>query len=213
MYARHVVVVENEPLMRDLIGKMLESSGFKVTTAANAADAKRVHLAIDPDAMVIDIELGPGPDGFDLAAAVVAESPEISIVFLTNLPDPRLAGKDSKSIPKNAAYLRKSNLVDSSELVNALNSVLKNEDATSFRHDLDANRPLAELSAKQLEVLKQIADGQSNQQIADARGTSVRAVEGMVSRIFDALGIDVQQDGNSRVDAVKKFFIATRPGE
>ena len=168
MYSRHVVVVENEPLMRDLIGKTLEGAGFKVTTAANAADAKRVHLAIDPDAMVIDIELGPGPDGFDLAASLIAESPEISIVFLTNLPDPRLVGKDAKSIPKNAAYLRKSNLVDSNELVDALNSVLKNEDTSAYRHDLDGNRPLAELSTKQLGVLRQIADGLSNQQIADA---------------------------------------------
>jgi DNA-binding NarL/FixJ family response regulator len=213
MYSRHVVVVENEPLMRDLIGKTLESSGFKVTTAANAADAKRVHLAVDPDAMVIDIELGPGPDGFDLASAITTASPEISIVFLTNIPDPRVVGKDVKNIPKNAAYLRKSNLVDTTELIDALNSVLKNEDASKFRHDLDSQRPLAQLSRKQLEVLKQISDGLSNQQIADSRQTSVRAVEGMVSRIFEALNIDVQDEGNSRVDAVKKYFLATRPGE
>jgi DNA-binding NarL/FixJ family response regulator len=163
--------------------------------------------------MVIDIELGPGPDGFDLAAAVIAESPELAVVFLTNLPDPRLVGKDTKSIPKNAAYLRKSNLVDANELVAALNAVLQNETSQLARHDLDANRPLAGLSAKQLEVLKQIAEGLSNQQIADARGTSVRAVEGMISRVFEALNIDVQSEGNSRVDAVKKFFVATRPGE
>lgn len=213
MYSRHVVVVENEPLMRDLIGKTLEASGFKVTTAANAADAKRVHLAVDPDAMVIDIELGPGPDGFDLAAAITSASPEISIVFLTNIPDPRVVGKDVKNIPKNAAYLRKSNLVDTSELIDALNSVLKNEDASKFRHDLDSQRPLAQLSKKQLEVLKQISEGLSNQQIAEARQTSVRAVEGMVSRVFEALNIDVQVEGNSRVDAVKKYFLATRPGE
>lgn len=213
MYSRHVVVVENEPLMRDLIGKTLEASGFRVTTAANAADAKRVHAAVDPDAMVIDIELGPGPDGFDLAAAVTTASPEIAIVFLTNLPDPRLVGKDARNIPKNAAYLRKSNLVDASELVSALNAVLKNEDPSKFRHDLDSMRPLAKLSRKQLEVLKQISEGLSNQQIADARDTSVRAVEGMVSRIFEALNIDVKDEGNSRVDAVKKYFLATRPGE
>jgi DNA-binding NarL/FixJ family response regulator len=213
MYSRHVVVVENEPLMRDLIGKTLEASGFKVTTAANAADAKRVHLAVDPDAMVIDIELGPGPDGFDLAAAITSASPEISIVFLTNIPDPRVVGKDVKNIPKNAAYLRKSNLVDTGELIDALNSVLKNEDASKFRHDLDSQRPLAQLSKKQLEVLKQISEGLSNQQIAEARQTSVRAVEGMVSRVFEALNIDVQDEGNSRVDAVKKYFLATRPGE
>ncbi len=213
MYSRHVVVVENEPLMRDLIGKTLEGAGFRVTTAANAADARRMHQAIDPDAMVIDIELGPGPDGFDLAAAVTAESPELAVVFLTNLPDPRLVGKDTKSIPKNAAYLRKSNLVDANELIDALNSVLKNEPIERYRHDLDAARPLAALSAKQLEVLKQISEGLSNQQIADARQTSVRAVEGIVSRIFTALNIDVQDEGNSRVDAAKKYFVATRPGE
>lgn len=213
MYSRHVVVVENEPLMRDLIGKTLEGAGFKVTTAANAADARRMHQAIDPDAMVIDIELGPGPDGFDLAAAVTAESPELAVVFLTNLPDPRLAGKDSKSVPKNAAYLRKSNLVDANELIDALNTVLKNEPIDRYRHDLDSTRPLASLSAKQLEVLKQIAEGLSNQQIADVRQTSVRAVEGIVSRIFTALEIDVQDEGNSRVDAAKKYFVATRPGE
>ena len=213
MYTRHVVVVENEPLMRDLIGKTLEASGFKVTTAANAADAKRVHLAVDPDAMVIDIELGPGPDGFDLASAITASSPEISIVFLTNIPDPRVVGKDAKNIPKNAAYLRKSNLVDTKELIDALNSVMKNEDAGKYRHDLDSQRPLAKLSRKQLEVLKQISDGLSNQQIAEARQTSVRAVEGMVSRIFEALNINVRDEGNSRVDAVKKYFLATRPGD
>jgi DNA-binding response OmpR family regulator len=41
---RHVVLVENEPLMRDLLAKSLESAGFMVTTAANAADAKRARL-------------------------------------------------------------------------------------------------------------------------------------------------------------------------
>jgi DNA-binding NarL/FixJ family response regulator len=213
MYSRHVLVVENEPLMRDLIGKTLEASGFRVTTAANAAEAKRVYLEADPDAMVIDIELGPGPDGFDLAAAITASSPEISLVFLTNIPDPRIVGKDLKSIPKNAAYLRKSNLVDSNELIAALNSVLQNEGSTKFRHDLDSQRPLAKLSKRQLEVLRHISDGLSNQQIAEIRQTSVRAVEGMVSRIFQSLNINVKDEGNSRVDAVKKYFLATRPGD
>ena len=204
MYSRHVVVVENEPLMRDLIGKTLEGAGFRVTTAANAADARRMHQAIDPDAMVIDIELGPGPDGFDLAAAVTAESPELAVVFLTNLPDPRLVGKDAKSIPKNAAYLRKSNLVDANELIDALNTVLKNEPIDRYRHDLDASRPLAALSAKQLEVLKQISEGLSNQQIADARQTSVRAVEAMITRIFQALELD-PASSNQRVEAVALY--------
>ena len=70
MYNRHVVVVEDESLLRDLIAKTLETSGFQVTTAANAADAARVFKATDPDAVVLDVELGPGPNGFDFAESL-----------------------------------------------------------------------------------------------------------------------------------------------
>lgn len=213
MYARHIVVVENEALLRDLIGKTLEAAGFTVSTAANAADAKRACLAHDPDGLVVDIELGPGPDGFDFATAIAKDNPEVAIVFLTNLPDPRHAGRDAKVISKHSAYLRKSKLIDANELVDALNAVLTDSVSSAQRHDLDPNRPFASFSKKQLEVMKQIAEGQTNQQIAEARGTSIRAVEGMVSRIFEQLGIDVHASGNSRVEASKQFLLATRPGE
>lgn len=213
MHARHIVVVENEALLRDLIGKTLELAGFTVSTAANAADARRACLANDPDGLVVDIELGPGPDGFDFATAATKENPEIAIVYLTNLPDPRHVGRDSSVIGKHTAYLRKSNLIDSNQLVDALNSVLTDQLSAKDRHDLDPNRPFASMSKKQLEVMKQIADGLTNQQIADQRGTSVRAVEGMVSRIFEQLDIDVHASGNARVEASKKFLLATRPGE
>jgi DNA-binding NarL/FixJ family response regulator len=213
MYSRHIVVVENEDLLRDLIGRSLEGAGFKVSTAANAADARRACLANDPDGLVVDIELGPGPDGFDFATAITKENPEVAIVFLTNLPDPRHAGRDSKIIGKHTAYLRKSNLIDANQLIDALNAVLTDQLDENHRHDLDPSRPFAAFSKKQLEVIKQISEGLTNQQIADVRGTSVRAVEGMVSRIFEQLGIDVHATGNARVEASKKFLLATRPGE
>jgi len=59
-HARRILVVEDEPLLRDLIAKSVEASGFIVSTAANAADAKRAIKVSDPDALVLDIELGPG---------------------------------------------------------------------------------------------------------------------------------------------------------
>jgi DNA-binding response OmpR family regulator len=65
--SRTIVVVENESLLRDLIARSLEAAGFHVSTAANAADAKRAGKAAGPDACVVDIELGPGPNGFDFA--------------------------------------------------------------------------------------------------------------------------------------------------
>ena len=208
-HRRSIVVVENESLLRDLIARSLEGAGFMVTTAANAADAKRAFLAVDPDACVIDIELGPGPTGFDFADYLYRESPEVGVVFLTNLPDARFADRDPKSLPQNCAYLRKSQLVDSSELLTALEAVLKEKQIELFRHDQVGDRPLSALSRKQISVLKLLSQGLSNAQIAEARGTTVRAVEGMISRILTALQIDPSGEGNSRVEAAKSFLTAT----
>jgi DNA-binding NarL/FixJ family response regulator len=205
---RTIVVVENESLLRDLIARSLEAAGFDVSTAANAADAKRAVKATDPDVCVVDIELGPGPNGFDFAEYLSREAQDVGVVFLTNLPDPRFANRDSKSITQNQAYLRKSQLVDSKELIEAVNAVLKEQDVDKFRHDQNQTRPLAELSKRQISVLKLVAEGQSNNQIAEQRGTTVRAVEGMVSRIFTALGVDAQGVGNARVEATRMYLSA-----
>ncbi|MFM5905156.1 MAG: response regulator transcription factor [Micrococcales bacterium] len=209
MYKRHVVVVENEALLRDLIAQTLEGAGFQVTTAANVSDAKRAVGAVDPDAVVVDIELGPGPNGFDFAEFLTRTAPEIGIVFLTNVPDPRFVGRERKDVPQNSAYLRKSQLVNTTELIDALEAVLKDRVSVKFRHDLDSTRPFAKLSKKQLGVLALVARGMSNTQIAEIRGTTVRAVEGMVSRVFEALEINPAADGNARVEAARMFLRAT----
>lgn len=209
MYSRHVVVVEDEALLRDLIAKTLESNGFEVTTAANAADAARAFKAYDPDAVVLDVELGPGPNGFDFAESLHTTAPDVGIVFLTNLPDARFAGRDTKDLPSNISYLRKSQLVDSNELISALEAVLHDSVDLDQRHDLAADRPLASLSKKQISVLQLLAMGYTNSQIAEKRGTTVRAVEGIVSRIFQALDIDVQAEGNARVEAASTYLRAS----
>lgn len=209
MFRRQIVVIENESLLRDLLAKALENEGFAVTTAANASDARRAVVAIDPDALVVDIELGPGPSGFDLVEALENEGEDIAVVFLTNLPDPRFAGRDGISNRKNIGYLRKSQLVDSRELVLALEAVLKERIGPEHRHDLADGRPLGNLSRKQIGVLKMVSEGMTNAQIADIRGTTIRAVEGIISRIFDALGIDPAAEGNARVEASRRYLQAT----
>lgn len=206
--ARTVVVVENESLLRDLIARNLEAAGFEVATAANASDAKRAYKAVDPDACVVDIELGPGPSGFDFAEFLARESPDVGVVFLTNLPDPRFAGRDSKDLKQNQAYLRKSQLVDSKELIEALNAVLRESGVMDFRHDRNASRPLGQLSKRQLVVLKLLAQGLTNAQIAEARGTTVRAVEGMITRLFSALEINADLQKNARVEAARHYLTA-----
>ena len=201
---RHILVVEDEPLLRDLLAKSIEQAGFDVSTAANAADAKRVLKNSDPDALVLDIELGPGPNGLDLAQVVARQYPSIGIVFLTNLPDPRFTGANGKPVAKHHAYIRKSVVTSGTELIEVIEAVLRDRVTKEYRHDLASNRPLAQLSERQIATLQLVAEGKTNAQIAAIRGTTVRAVESMLSRIFEAMGID-QGSSNPRVEAVTKF--------
>ena len=204
---RHVLIVENEPLMRDLLARSVESSGFVVTTAANAADAKRALKSIDPDAMVVDIELGPGPNGFELVESLAQQTPAMGVVFLTNLPDPRFGATDDGVVKSNQAYLRKGAIQTGDELVSAIEAVLKDELTDAYRHDLASNRPLASLSRRQIETLALVSQGKTNSQIAEMRGTTVRAVEGMLSRIFDLMAIDPKST-NPRVEASTQYLRA-----
>lgn len=102
--SRKVLVVEDDPLLRSLIADGLKGDKFSVSVAASAAEAKRVILEVDPDVALLDIELGNGPTGLDLAEYIATSAPHMAIVFLTHLPDPRFAGQDASSIPKPAAY-------------------------------------------------------------------------------------------------------------
>lgn len=205
--ARTVLVVENEDFLRSLIADSLESQGFKVATAANALDAKRLITSVDPDAAVLDIDLGTGPSGLDFAAQLAITSPEVGVVFLTDLPDPRFA-REQHEVKKNQAYLNKRLLADSTVLSEAINAVLLEEGVEDFRHDQNENRPLSNLSRIQLEILKLIAEGKTNQQIAEIRQRSLGATESAITRTLEALGIKRDDDVNVRVEAVRSYFQA-----
>jgi DNA-binding NarL/FixJ family response regulator len=204
-FARSVVIVEDDSFLRSLLADTLERSGFEVSTAASASDAKRIIKVANPDAVVLDINLGVGPSGFDIADNLLKTSPDVAIVFLTSMPDPRFAGRDSDSIGKNIAYLNKHLLSDSSVLVDALESVLTERGVKNFRHHELSERPLANLSKTQIQVLQLIAEGKSNQQIADLRKRSLAATESSITRTLEALGIDASATQNVRVAAAIKY--------
>lgn len=208
-YPRSVLVVEDESLLRELIGQTLEGRGFEVITAGSASDAVRAFEALDPDGIVMDIDLGPGPNGFDLAERFVEAGTGVAIVFLTNLPDPRFAGRKPDEVPAGIAYLRKGAIHDVDALVEALDSTMRGEVEEEMRHDQDSERPLASLTRHQIEALRLVALGRTNAQIAEARGTSEKAVERVVSRALAAAGVRAEMEGNSRVHATRRFLQIT----
>lgn len=204
---RTVLIVENEDFLRSLIAQSLEVHGFTVASAASALEAKKMLSKVDPDAAVLDIELGDGPTGLDFAAQLSITSPEVGIVFLTDLPDPRFA-RDHHEVKANQAYLNKKLLQSPDVLVKAINAVLFEESVDEFRHDQSAGRPLAQLTRVQMEILKLIAEGKTNQQISEIRNRSIGATESAITRTLESLQISRDADVNVRVEAVRSYFQA-----
>jgi DNA-binding NarL/FixJ family response regulator len=204
---RFVVVVEDEPFLRSLISDALTNAGFEVEAFGNAADAMRRLAKRDPDAAILDIDLGPGPTGLDIGEFLLAKSPGTAVVYLTMLSDPRVINPESGKVDSRAAYLNKRKISNTEELLDALEAVLHDDDISEFRHDQDPASPISQLSKSQLKVLKLVAKGLTNQQIADERGRSLSATEAIISRTFAALGIDISRDSNGRILAVREFFV------
>ncbi|MEY4533390.1 MAG: hypothetical protein RI926_1159 [Actinomycetota bacterium] len=211
LFQRSVVVVEDDSFMRSLLAEYLEKAGFLVSTASSAADARRQINAVDPDAVVLDIDLGPGPSGLDVAATLNTEANEVGIVFLTNYSDPRFAGEELTRVHPKAAYLNKHMIEDSSVLVAALNAVLVELDVEAYRYDKRADRPMARLSASQIQALRLISEGKTNQQIAEARQRSIEATESLITRTLAALGLGSTADMNARVSAAREFMSQIAP--
>lgn len=206
MDQRRVVIVEDDPMTRGLLTELLTQGGFDATPAASASEAQTACQENDPDGVILDIELGPGPNGFDVADALLRRWPHLAVLFLTNLPDSRFAGRNPETLPAGVAYLRKEQLVQPGLLVETVDAVLRGDAAV--RDDRDPDRPMAGVSRTQVEVLRMVAMGMSNQQIALKRNTSARAVHDVIARALAAIGEDDSAEGSARVRAARSYMTA-----
>lgn len=204
--SRNLLLVEDEPLVASLLADALEGAGFQVATAGSAIEASKVATKFDPDIAVLDINLGHGASGVELAFILERKFPGIALVLLTKHPDLRTAGYTIEDLPKGCGFIRKDLIEDSSAVVEAIEQVIKNQ--SDLRQDVDPARPLSELTANQVEVLRLVSQGYTNQSIAQQRHTSVRAVEQVLKSIYLNLGIDVDGEINPRVEAVRQFISA-----
>ncbi len=204
-----VLLVEDEALMRLLIADQLKASGYEVVAVASAAEASKVALQKEFAVAVLDVQLGHGPTGFELASVLRLRDPGIALVFLTHLPSPHVMGFDTKVVPKNAAYLVKERVTDVGVLASAISAALRDKVNVALRDDKALSTQLKKTSRSQLQVLRLVAEGKSNQEIALIRGTSIRAVENLLKRAFEAVGLDKNSGQNPRVTAARKFLIVT----
>ena len=198
-----VLLVEDEEFTRAMVAGALEAAGHDVRGASSVAEALVALNGFEPHVVIADLDLGSGPSGADLLHRVAEESPWVGLVVLTAHAAPSLALPAGTRVPDRVVYLIKSDVSSGRDLQGAMHAAIADaEPALPVAEDAEG-RPV--ISRVQGEVLRLIAEGYSNQGIAEIRGTSMRATESLVHRTFTALGLGNDKRMSPRVQAVRMW--------
>lgn len=204
-FQRRILIVEDDAFMGSLMTDALANKGFDARLSNSAVEAKRQLKLFDPDVVLVDIDLGEGPNGIDFIQVVSKTRPEIAAILLSKHADSKSAGLQSSQIPEGVAYLRKSLVHDTSALVASIDQAAKGH-AEHLRQDRQSKGSLDLLTTAQREILHMMSLGLSNKEIAKQRGVSLSNVEQRVSEIFKAFGIAQNDAVVPRVEAIRRYI-------
>lgn len=201
-----VLIVEDDDFTRITLSTSLTSiPHLTVDSCSSVAEALRRAEESTPRVALIDLHLGSGPNGLDLARKLRALNPAVGIIILTSYDDPRLLGEQPEFMPSGLVYLTKRQITDINVLLDAINVATKSK-VTRQRNPMPG--PSRHLNKNQLAILRLIALGKSNSEIARIRGVSEKAVEGTIARIIIKLNLDRSPATNQRVHIARVYFRA-----
>lgn len=212
-----VVVAEDSLLMRVGVVQLLCDAGFDVVGEAGNGDELLRHVREQrPDVAVIDIRMPPDfvDEGLQAALVTRVELPDVGVVILSQRVEEGLADRLLGDRPSGVGYLLKDRVLEPASFAEAVRqvayggSVLDPQVVAEMLAGRRSDGPLQRLSPREHDVLARMAQGQSNQAIADALDMGERAVERYVSRIFSKLELAKGVDAHRRVLAVLAYLSA-----
>jgi DNA-binding NarL/FixJ family response regulator len=212
-----VVIAEDNYLVREGVRRLLEDSG-QIEVVACVGDAVELLDAVrrlSPSAVLTDIRMPPGHhmEGIEAARAIRTEYPGIGVVVLSQHTDESYARALFSDGSAGLGYLLKDRVGDLEDLVRALQEVASSGsvvdpliiDTLVARQQTRASSPLASLTPRELDVLREMAQGKTNAGIEQALFLSESTVEKHVNAIFAKLGISAAPV-HRRVVAVLAFL-------
>ena len=210
-----VVVGEDQPIFKNGIVHVLTEAGFDVAgTAGDAHELARVVRATRPDVLVSDIQMPPdhGDDGLRAALDARRSLPGLSVLLLSQFLDDQYAMELVGDNARGVGYLLKEKVADIATFTDAVKRVAAGEtvlDPEVVAVLVGRRRvpgPMDDLTKRELEVLAQIAEGQSNAGIGLRLFISVGAVERHIAHIYGKLGLRGSPEEHRRVLAVLQYL-------
>lgn len=194
-----VVLAEDDDFTRSLVADGLRAEGFQVAAARLPEEAWDL-LEAGANVLVSDLDFGHGISAGALLRRVAEERPWIAVVVLTSHLSPELAVGTTERLPDDIVYVVKSRLRRMEDIAGAIRDALAGR-GTGRAPDRDD--PAVAITAAQADMLRMLAGGFTTKAIADRRGTTTRAAEAMIGRLYAALGVDGDDATSPRVAAIR----------
>jgi DNA-binding NarL/FixJ family response regulator len=218
-----VVVAEDNYLVREGVRRLLESTGEVEVVAAvgTAPELLRAVRTCRPQAVMTDIRMPPGhaTEGIDAAHVIRAEAPDTGVVVLSQHADAGYVLQLLQHGAEGLGYLLKERIGDREQLVHALRETAQGGsvidpvlvDALVGRRRLEQSSGLADLTERELEVLRAMAQGLSNAAIGRQLFLSASSIEKHINAIFTKLDLPDEPGTHRRVAAVVAYLRAGTP--
>jgi DNA-binding NarL/FixJ family response regulator len=212
-----VTLAEDDYLVREGVRRVLESAP-DVDVIAECGDGEDLLSAVEadpPDVVVTDVRMPPSgrDEGIRAANRLRTSHPAVGVVVLSQYADPEYAVALLAGGSDRRAYLLKKRVHERRQLVHAVREVAAGGSAVDakvvealVRRGGGAGSPLHELTAREQEVLAELAQGRSNAAIAESLFLTKSAIEKHINSIFSKLGIAGAQDVSQRVKAALMFL-------
>jgi DNA-binding NarL/FixJ family response regulator len=209
-----VVIGEDDVLLREGIVRLLAEGGFEVAAqAGDADDFLRRALAHRPNVAVVDVQMPPGQgdDGLRAAVELRRQRPDTGVLVLSQFYEEHYAVELIGGRPEGVGYLLKERVGDVDAFIDAVRRVAAG--GTALDPEIVArmvgrrrDRPFDRLSPRERAVLAAMAEGKSNQGIAEALVVTQNTVEKHVTGIFHKLELDPGTTEHRRVLAVLAYL-------
>jgi DNA-binding NarL/FixJ family response regulator len=202
-------------LLREGIARLLTESGFEVAAQSGNAEDLMRHVGMHkPDVAIVDIRMPPThtDEGLRAAREIRERHPETGVLVLSQYVEPGYALDLLAESAEGVGYLLKDRVAEVEQFASAVRRVAEGGSALdpAVVSELVGRRkqddPLHELTPREREVLELMAEGRSNQAIADRLYITLRAVEKHVTSIFAKLDLPASTDDHRRVLAVLLFL-------
>jgi DNA-binding NarL/FixJ family response regulator len=210
-----VVIAEDSVLLREGVARILADAGFDVVGQAGTADELMLKVrSYSPDVAIVDIRMPPThtDEGLQAAHEIRENHPGVGVLVLSQYIEPAYAMELLAESAEGVGYLLKDRISDVQEFADAVRRVADGGSALDPQivSQLVGRRrgddPLGELTPREREVLGLMAEGRSNQGIAERLVVTERAVEKHVTSIFSKLKLPAATADHRRVLAVLAYL-------